>query len=109
MHAKTSSRGRKTVPGPFCGSSREEESEENSRSENETRLVTAGPPGREPYGLTRQCGLPGVVSAAEQALRQLMATTSSRDPTQMVKERRIEENFCIGVFTPIGMELGIFL
>jgi hypothetical protein len=44
-------------------------------------------PGREPGGLPRRRGLPGVASAAVQALRRLTATTSSRDPTLMVKER----------------------
>jgi hypothetical protein len=38
---KTSSPGRKTVPGPFCGGAGEEEGEETSGSENETRLVAA--------------------------------------------------------------------
>jgi hypothetical protein len=35
----------------------------------------------------RWLGLPGMVSAAVQALRRLTATTSSRDPTLMVKEQ----------------------
>jgi hypothetical protein len=35
----------------------------------------------------RQRGLPGVASAAMQALRRLTATTLSRDPTLMVKKR----------------------
>jgi hypothetical protein len=72
---------------PFCGGAREEEGEETSGSENETRLVVAGPPGREPGGLPRQCGLSGMAFAAMQALRWLSATTLSRDLTQMVKER----------------------
>ncbi len=84
--AKTSSPGRKLVPGPSRGGAREEEGEETSGSENETRLVAARLPGREPGGLPRQRGLPGVASAAVQALRRLTATTSSRDPTLMVKE-----------------------
>jgi hypothetical protein len=45
------------------------------------------PPGREPAGLPRRLGLPGVASAAMQALRWLMAITSSRDPTLIVKEQ----------------------
>ncbi len=85
--AKTSSPGRKTVPEPSHGGAREGEGEETSRSENKTRLVAARPPGHEPGGLPRRHGLPGVASAAVQALRWLMATTSSRDPTMMVKER----------------------
>jgi hypothetical protein len=85
--AKTSLLGRKTVPGPSSSSAGEEEGEETSGSENETRLVAAGPPGCEPGGLWRQRRLPGVESAAVQALMQLTAITSSRDPTQMVKER----------------------
>jgi hypothetical protein len=32
-------------------------------SENKTRLVAAGPPGREPGGLLRQRGLPGLEAA----------------------------------------------
>jgi hypothetical protein len=71
----------------FYGSARVEESEETNESENETRLVEAGPPGREPGGLPQPRGLPGVASAAVQALRWLTATTSFRDPTRMVKER----------------------
>jgi hypothetical protein len=74
------------VQGPSPGGAGEEEGEETSGSENETRLVAAGPPGCEPGGLPRRHGLPGVVSAAVQALRQLMATTSSRNPTRMAKE-----------------------
>jgi hypothetical protein len=52
VHAKTSSPGRKMVPGPFHGGDREAEGEETSGSKNETRLVVAGPPGREPGGLS---------------------------------------------------------
>ncbi len=65
----------------------EEEGEETSGSENEIRLVAAGPPGSEPGGLPWRHGLPGMASTAVQALKQLTATTSSRDPTRMVKER----------------------
>jgi hypothetical protein len=86
-HAKISSPGRKTVPGPSCGGAEEEEGEETSGSENKTRLVAAGPPGREPGGLPQRRGLPDVVSAAVQGLGQLMATTSSRDLTRIVKEQ----------------------
>ncbi len=74
------------VPGPSRGSSRRE-GEETSGSENETRLVAAGPLGCKPGNLPQRCGLPGVVSAAVQALRELTATTSSRDTTLMVKEQ----------------------
>jgi hypothetical protein len=84
-HAKTSLPGRKTVPGLSRGGTRRE-GEETSRSENETRLVAAGLPGYEPGGLQRRRGLPGVASAAVQALRRLTATTSSRDSTLIVKE-----------------------
>jgi hypothetical protein len=58
-----------------------------AKSEKETRLVAAGPPGCEPGGLLQQRGLPGVVFAAVQALRRLTAMTSSRDSTRMVKEQ----------------------
>jgi hypothetical protein len=85
-HAKTSLPGRKTVLGPFWVGA-EEEGKETSGSENETRSVAAGPPGREPGGLPRWRGLPGWASAAVQALRRLTAMTSSRDMTGMVKER----------------------
>jgi hypothetical protein len=44
-------------------------------------------PGHEPGSLPWRGGLPGMASAAVQALRQLTATTSSRDPTRMVKEQ----------------------
>jgi hypothetical protein len=86
------------VPGPFCGGAREEEGEETSGSENEARLVAAGPlghethlvaagpPGRKFGGTPQQRRLPDMASAAVQALRQLMVTTSSQDPTRMVKE-----------------------
>ncbi len=83
--AKTSSPGRKTVRDRLWAAP--EEKVKNSGSENETHLVLAGPPGCEPGGLPRRRGLPGVVSAAVQALRRLTAITSSREPTQMVKER----------------------
>jgi hypothetical protein len=79
--------GRKTVPGPSRGGTEDEEGEETRGSENETRLVAARPPGHEPGGLQWRRGLPGVASAAVQALRRLTATTSSRDPTLMVKEQ----------------------
>jgi hypothetical protein len=70
--------GRKTVPGPpHCGT-KEEEGEETSGCENETRLVMAGPPGREPGGLPQRRRLPGVTSLAMQALRRLKVTTSSQ-------------------------------
>jgi hypothetical protein len=69
------------VPGPFCGGAEEEEGEETSGSKNETHLVEAGPPGRKPGGQRRRG------SAPVQALRRLTATTSSRDPTRMVKEQ----------------------
>jgi hypothetical protein len=85
-HAKTSSPGRKTVLELSCGGTGEEEDEETSGSENETRLVAAGLPGCEPSGLPRSRGLPGVASTAVQSLRQLTATTSSRDLTRIVKE-----------------------
>ncbi len=75
------------VPGPLRGGADEDEGEETSGSENETRLVAARLPGREPGGLPRRRGLPGVAYAAMQALRRVTATTSSRDPTRMVKER----------------------
>ncbi len=45
--------GRKMVLGPSRGGAEEEEGEETSGSENETRLVAAGPPGREPSDLPR--------------------------------------------------------
>jgi hypothetical protein len=84
-HRSRSSPGRKTVHGLSRGGVDEGESEETSRSENKTRLVVARPPGREPGSLLQQRGLPGVASAAVQALRQLTATISSFDPTLMVK------------------------
>jgi hypothetical protein len=46
------------VPRPSRGGVGEEEGEETSGSENETRLVAARPPGRKPCGLARQRGLP---------------------------------------------------
>jgi hypothetical protein len=61
--AKTSSPDRKTVLGPSRGGAGEE-GVETSGSENETRLVAAGPPGCEPGGLPRRRRLPGVASAA---------------------------------------------
>jgi hypothetical protein len=70
---KTSSPVRKTVPGLSRGGSWRE-GEETNGSENKTHLVAAGPPGCKPGGLPRQRGLPGVVSAAVQALRRLTAT-----------------------------------
>jgi hypothetical protein len=76
--------------GLYCGGAGEEEGEETSGSENETCLVAAGPPGREPNGLPQRDGLPGMASAVVQALRRLMATTSSHDPTRMVEERAAE-------------------
>ncbi len=57
-HAKTSSLGRKTVPGPSRGGAKEWEGQETSGSENETCLVAARPPGREPCGLPWRRGLP---------------------------------------------------
>ncbi len=56
---KPSSLGRKTVPGPSLGGTQQGEGEETSRSENETRLVAARPPGHEPSGLPRaaRCGV----------------------------------------------------
>jgi hypothetical protein len=60
------------VPGPSHGGAIEGEGEETSGSYNEIRLVEAR---------LRRHGLPGVASAAVQALRRLTATTSSRDPT----------------------------
>ncbi len=72
--------------GPSRGGADEDEGEETSGSENETRLVAVRLPGREPGGLPRRRGLQGVASAAVQALRRLTATTSSRDLTRMVKE-----------------------
>jgi hypothetical protein len=77
--AKTSSLGRKKVLGLLCGSADEGEGEETSGSENKTRLDAVRLLGREPGGLPRQRRLPGVASAAVEALRRLMATTSSRD------------------------------
>jgi hypothetical protein len=74
------------APGPSRGGTIGEESEETSGSENETRLVAARLPEREPGGLPWRRGLPGVASTAVQAFRRLTATTSSRDPTLMVKE-----------------------
>ncbi len=59
-------------------------------------MVAARPPGREPNGLPRGRGLPGVASAAVQALRRLTATTSSRDPTLMVKERGPRRRTAVG-------------
>ncbi len=84
--AKTSLPGRKTVLGLSRGSAGEEEGEETTGPENDSRLVVARPPGREPCGLPWRRGLPGVESAAVQALRRLTATTSSQDRTLMVKE-----------------------
>jgi hypothetical protein len=78
------------VLGLSHGGADEGEGEETSRSENETSLAAARPPGHEPGGLPRQHGLPGVVSAAMQALRRLTVTTLSRDPTLMVKERGLQ-------------------
>jgi hypothetical protein len=75
------------VPGLSRGGINEGEGKETSRSENETHLVAARLPGREPGSLPQQCGLPGMASAAMQALRQLTVTTSSCDPTLMVKEQ----------------------
>jgi hypothetical protein len=69
------------VPGSFCGGAGEEEGEETSGFKNKTHLLEAGPPGRKPGGLRRRG------SAPVQALRRLTATTSSRDPTRMVKEQ----------------------
>jgi hypothetical protein len=63
------------------------EGEETSRSENETRLVAARPPGLEPGGLPRRRRLPASASAAVPALRRLTVMTSSCGLTQMVKER----------------------
>ncbi len=85
-HEKTSSPGRKTVPGPSQGGAGKE-GDDTSGSENETRLVAAGLPGRKPGSLPRRCWLPGSASAAVQALRQLTAMTLSQDLTWMVKER----------------------
>ncbi len=48
-------------------------------------LDAAGP--CEAGGLLQRRGLPGVASAAVQALRRLTAMTSSWDPTRTVKER----------------------
>ncbi len=84
--AKTSSPGRKTVLGPSCGGAGKE-GVETSGSENETRLVAAELPGCEPGSLPRRRRLPGMASAAVQALRRLTAMTSSRASTRMVKER----------------------
>jgi hypothetical protein len=67
----------KMVPGPFCGGTREKDGEETSGSENETCLVAAGPPGPEPGSLPRCDGLPGVASAAVQALKRLTAQPDS--------------------------------
>jgi hypothetical protein len=50
--AKTSSLGRKMVLGLFFGGTADE-GEETSGSENETRLVATGLPGREHGGLSR--------------------------------------------------------
>jgi hypothetical protein len=58
------------VPGPSRGGAGGE-GEETGGSVNETHLVAAGPPGCEPGGLPWRCGLPGVASAAVQALRRL--------------------------------------
>ncbi len=58
----------------------------NQRSENETRLVAVGPPGRLPSGQPRHHRPSVVASASMQALRWLTETISSRDPTLMVKE-----------------------
>ncbi len=67
-----------------------------SGSENETHLVAAGPPGGEPGGLPQRRGLPCSASGAVQALRQLMAMTSSRDPTWMVKELEPQHRMALG-------------
>ncbi len=75
------------MPGPSRGFAIGGEGEETSGSENKTRLVAARPSEHETGGLPRRRRLPGVASAAVQALRRLTATTSSRDPTLMVKER----------------------
>ncbi len=88
MRAKTSLPGRKTVPGLSRGGTGEEEGEETSGSENETRLVASRLPGHEPGGLPWQHRLPDVASVAGQALRRLTATTSSCDPTLMVNAAR---------------------
>jgi hypothetical protein len=85
--AKTSSPGRKMVPASSRGSADEGEGEETSRSENDTCLVVARTPGREPSGMPQRHWLPGVGSSAVQALRRLTVTTLSRDPTLMVKEQ----------------------
>ncbi len=53
------------VPGPSRGGAGGEGGD-TSGSENETRLVAAGPPGREPGGLPWQRGLPDSASAAVQ-------------------------------------------
>jgi hypothetical protein len=76
----------KTVPGPSHGGTDEGEGKATSGSENETCLVAARPSGREPGGLLHRRRLPGVVSAAVQALRRLTATTLSRNLSLMVKE-----------------------
>jgi hypothetical protein len=65
-HAKTSSPGRKMIPGPSHGGADEGEGEETSRSENETCLVPARQPGCEPGGLPQHNVLPGIASTAVQ-------------------------------------------
>jgi 7-keto-8-aminopelargonate synthetase-like enzyme len=71
------------VPEPSRGGTEEVEGEETSGSENEICLVAAGQPAI-CFGESR---LPGMAAAAMQALRRLMATTSSRDDlTLMVQE-----------------------
>jgi hypothetical protein len=62
------------VRGPSSGGTGEEGEETN-----ETRLVTAGPPGCLPGSLPRRRWLPGVASSSVQALRWLTETISSRD------------------------------
>jgi hypothetical protein len=65
---ETSSLGRKTVPGPSRGGAGGE-GEETSGSENETRLVVAGPHGCEPGSLPRRRWLPGVASRGRASLK----------------------------------------
>jgi hypothetical protein len=86
---------RKTVSGPSPGGARAE-GEETSRSENGTRLAADGPPGQAVADLAAALGpgglpwcrrLPGMASVYMQAFRRLTETTSSLDPTRMVKER----------------------
>jgi hypothetical protein len=70
------------------------------RSENDTHLAAAEPPGglaaaeppgRLPGGQPRRRRLLGAVSAAVQAFRHLMVTISSQDPTRSVKERALQQ------------------